>query len=95
MADGPDESNLKVSCNMAQAFEIPTGNQIVTRLEEFPDTLSRSPLPAGPTPPTGSMAGIWVRLRLAASAHLLVRCGWRQALFRLGDLTEVNQSCRI
>jgi hypothetical protein len=23
MADRPDESNLKVSCNMAQAFEIP------------------------------------------------------------------------
>jgi hypothetical protein len=31
MADGPDESNLKVSCNMAQAFEIPTGNRTATK----------------------------------------------------------------
>jgi len=43
---------------MAQAFEIPTGNRIATgrdapagvHLNEFPDTLSRSPLPAGPDP---------------------------------------------
>ncbi len=32
MADGPGDSNLKVSCNMAQAFEIPTGNQTANQV---------------------------------------------------------------
>src|SRR5664279_4923073 len=77
-ADGVDQSSLEVNCNMAQAFEIPTGNRTGPRnasndapaepSKEFPDTLSRSPLPAGPTRPAGSIAGIWVRLRPAASA---------------------------
>jgi hypothetical protein len=60
MAEGADESGLKVNCNMAQAFESPreTGQRpenishdvlLPEPSKEFPDTLSRSPLPADPT----------------------------------------------
>src|SRR5450759_1597961 len=40
---------------------------------EFPDALSRSPFPAGPTPPSwADRLTIWVCPRLAASAQILV-----------------------
>src|ERR1700676_612901 len=64
VAAGADGSNLEVNCSMAQAFEIPTGNRNkMTRWrppagehrKQFPDTLSRSPLPAGSTLSTGSV----------------------------------------
>src|SRR5947208_2037458 len=58
--EGADEPDLEGNCSMAPAFEIPTGNRKTTRrcspagaIQEFPDALSRSPLPAGPTPSTG------------------------------------------
>jgi hypothetical protein len=34
---GANGSNLEVSCNMAQAFEIPTAKQTVTGHQQFPD----------------------------------------------------------
>src|ERR1700694_6235097 len=63
VAAGADGSNLEVNCSMAQAFEIPTGNRnkmtkwrppAGEHRKQFPDTLSRSPLPAGSTPSTAS-----------------------------------------
>src|ERR1035438_10230355 len=60
-AAGANGSDLEVNCNMAQAFEIPTGNRTATGpcspvgAHLFPGTPSRSPLPAGPTPSAGSI----------------------------------------
>jgi len=47
MAVGPEKSNMEVNCNMAQAFETPTGNRTATGVI-VPDALSRPSLPAGP-----------------------------------------------
>src|SRR5215218_6898068 len=54
---GAEKANLEVSCNMVQAFEFPKGRRIAAwrcspagaHVNEFPDTLSRSPLRSGPT----------------------------------------------
>jgi hypothetical protein len=47
MAVGPDNSNIEVNCNMAQAFEIPTGKPD-SDPDDVPAALSRPSLPGGP-----------------------------------------------
>jgi hypothetical protein len=54
-----DGSKCEADCNMAQAFEIPTGRWSATGNRRptgaiVPGSLSRSPLPAGADPFTGS-----------------------------------------
>src|SRR5450759_3355996 len=102
-ATGAGESDLEANCSMAQAFEIPTGNRTATgwsslrsHLNEFPDALSRSPLLAGPTPQAGSVKPEYGSALGSPQAHKHCTNAARgRPDSGLGDLPQVNQSCRI
>src|SRR3981189_1464640 len=97
-AAGAGGSNLEVDCSMAQAFEIPTENWTATgrcspagAIQRVPGHLSRSPLPAGPTPSIGQLR-IWVQHPLAKGPNGPPERPVAEPDSRFSDLPKVNRS---